>query len=157
MVYTEIRNINGKRYYYRVISLRKEGKVSKKRVYLGHDPSISELSKREKEADKKLLPKKIKTTNKEIEKIKSKIIGTLKKYKVKRAGLFGSYVRGEQRKNSDIDILVDIPDKNMSLLDFIDLKLKLEEVLSRKVDLVEYNTIKSLIKNRVLNEEVRII
>jgi hypothetical protein len=43
MAYTEIRNINSKKYYYRVISIRKGKKISKKRIYLGYDLSNSEL------------------------------------------------------------------------------------------------------------------
>ncbi len=42
--------------------------------------------------------------NKEIEKIKKKIVPILKKNKVVRAGIFGSYARGENKKNSDVDI-----------------------------------------------------
>ena len=156
MAYTEVRNINGKKYFYRVVSVRNGKKVSKKRIYLGAGLSGSEIKEKEKEADKKMLTKKIKP-NREIEKIKSKIQGILKKNKVNRAGIFGSYSRGEQRKDSDIDIAVNINDKNMSLLGFIGLKLALEKVLNKKVDLVEYSVIKPLIKNRILNEEIKII
>src|SRR3989338_6993832 len=113
MVYTEIKEINGKKYFYRVVSIRTGKNVSKKRVYLGHSLSVKELSKKEKEANKLLLSKKIKNNSKEIEKIKGKIINILKQNKVTEAGIFGSYSRGEQRKNSDIDILVRIEDENM--------------------------------------------
>ena len=157
MTYTEIRNINGKKYYYRVISVRRGEKISKKRMYLGHDLSNSELSKKEVIADKKLLPKKMNKVSKEIEKIKPKIVNILKKNKVNRAGIFGSYSRGNQKKNSDIDIVVNIEDKNMSLLGFIKLIRLLEEALKRKVDLVEYSAIKPRIRDRILNEEIRII
>ena len=156
MAFTEIRNINNKQYYYRVLSIRRGNKISKRRVYLGSNLPYSELKKKENEADKKLLFKKIKP-NKEIEKIKSIIIKILKKNKVTRAGIFGSYSRGEQNKNSDIDIVVEINDKNMSLIGFIRLKLRLEEVLGKKVDLVEYSAIKSLIKDNILKEEIRIL
>lgn len=156
MAYTEIRNINGKKYYYRVISVRKGDKISKKRVYLGAGLSNENILKKAKEADKKMLTKE-KKPNREIERIKSKIIKVLKKNKVSRAGIFGSYSRGEQNKNSDIDIAVEINDDNMSLLGFIGLKIKLEDALGKKVDLVEYSVIKPLIKNRVLNEEIKII
>ena len=156
MAFTEIRNINSKKYYYRVISIRNGDKVSKKRVYLGAGLSDFEIIKKEREADKKMQIKKTKP-NKEIEKIKSKIIKILKKNKVSKAGIFGSYSRGEQKQNSDIDIVVKIEDKNMSLLGFIGLKLKLEDVLGKKVDIVEYAALKPLIKNRILNEEIRII
>ena len=156
MAFTEVRNINGKKYYYRVISIRNGSKVSKRRIYLGSGLSNSEITKKEREADKKMSPEKIKP-NKEIEKIKSKITDVLKKNKVSRAGIFGSYSRGKQKKDSDIDIAVEINDKYMSLLGFIGLKLALEKVLGKKVDLVEYSAIKRLIKDRILNEEIRII
>ena len=156
MAFTEVRNINGKRYYYRVISIRNGNKVSKKRIYLGTRLIDSEIIKKEKEADKKMMIKKTKP-NKEVEKIKSKITKILKKNKVSRAGIFGSYSRGEQKKNSDIDIAVEINDKDMSLLGFITLKMKLESVLGKKVDLVEYSVIKPLIRNNILNEEIKII
>lgn len=154
MVYTEVRNIRGKKYYYRVISVRDKNKISKKRVYLGCEIPKVNLLQKEKEADRKLLPQK---PNKELENIKSKIVSVLKRNKVSRAGIFGSYSRGEQKKSSDIDIAVEIEDKNMSLLDFIRLIRLLEEVLKRKVDLVEYSAIKPRVKNRILKEEVRVI
>ncbi|MBS3075937.1 nucleotidyltransferase family protein [Candidatus Pacearchaeota archaeon] len=95
--------------------------------------------------------------NKEIEEIKSKIVPVLKKNKVIKAGIFGSYSRGEQKKNSDIDIAVEINDSNMSLLGFIGLIRSLEKLLKRKVDLVEYSAIKQRIKQRILQEEIKII
>jgi len=58
---------------------------------------------------------------KELENIKKRIIPILKKYNVKKAGIFGSYVRGEQKKNSDVDLLVEV-DKKVSLIGFIRLK-----------------------------------
>jgi len=88
--------------------------------------------------------------------IKKKIISTLKKNHVIKAGIFGSYARGEQKEDSDIDILVEIS-KPISLLDFSGLKIELEETIGKKVDLVEYETIKPLIKKHILNEEIRII
>lgn len=156
MAFTEVRNINSKKYYYRVLSIRKGKKISKKRIYLGAELSNSEIIKKEKEADKKMLIKKTKP-NREIKKIKSKIINILKKNKVTRAGIFGSYAIGKQKKNSDIDILIQINDKKMSLLGFIKLNQLLEETLNKKVDLVEYHVIKPRIRDRILKEEVRII
>ncbi|MBL7147582.1 MAG: nucleotidyltransferase family protein [Nanoarchaeota archaeon] len=95
--------------------------------------------------------------NNKLKKIKSKIVPILKKHGVVRAGIFGSYVYGTQKKNSDIDILVEIKNKKMSLLGFIRIKHELEDSLKKKIDLVEYNTIKPQIKERILNEEVKII
>lgn len=88
---------------------------------------------------------------------KEKIVRILKKNSVVKAGIFGSYAKGEAKKKSDIDILVKIKNKKMSLLGFIHIKNELEDTLGRKVDLVEYAAIKPLIKARVLAEEVRII
>jgi predicted nucleotidyltransferase len=92
--------------------------------------------------------------NKEIEKMKPKIIEVLKKNNVKRAGIFGSYARGEQKKNSDVDIIVEF---DGSLFDFVGLKLELEKRLKKKVDLVEYAAIKPRIKNYILSDEVKMI
>jgi len=91
-----------------------------------------------------------------IEEIKEKIIPILKKHGVTKAGIFGSVVRGEATENSDIDILVEI-ESDMSLLDFVGLKLDLEEALGKKVDLGEYCTIKPIIKDQILSEEVPIL
>jgi hypothetical protein len=87
-----------------------------------------------------------------IEQLKQKIIPILKRYGAEKAGLFGSYVRGEATADSDIDILVQIG-KDISLLDFVGLKLEIEEALNRKVDLVEYDTIKPVLRERILCEQ----
>ncbi len=94
--------------------------------------------------------------NPQVEEIKKKILPILKKYGVKKAGVFGSIVRGEAKEDSDIDILVEIESK-ISLLDFVGLKLELEEALRRKVDLGEYSVIKPVIKDQILSEEVSIL
>ena len=92
---------------------------------------------------------------KEIENIRKKVVPILKKNGVLKAGLFGSVVRGEEKRRSDIDILVKFP-KGKSLLDLVGLKLELEETLRKKVDIVTYNSIYHLLKEKILNEEVRI-
>ena len=88
-----------------------------------------------------------------IEQIKKIIVPILKRSGVKRAAVFGSVARGEARPDSDIDILVEI-EEDISLLDFVGIKIELEEVLGRKVDLVEYSTIKPLLRKRILDEQV---
>ncbi len=60
------------------------------------------------------------------------------------------------KKGSDVDILVKMPDE-LSLFDFVGVKLELEEALGRKVDLVEYDTIKPLLKDNILKEQVEIL
>jgi uncharacterized protein len=93
---------------------------------------------------------------KDIDDIRKKIAPILKRYGVKKAGVFGSCVRGELKEDSDIDILVEI-EKDLSLLDFVGLKLEIEDVLQRKVDLVEYCTVKPLLRERILREQVAIL
>ena len=88
--------------------------------------------------------------------IAAKIIPILKSYGAKRASLFGSAARGEMKNDSDIDILVDI-EKNISLLEFVKIKQLLEEKLGRKVDLVEYQTLKPALKDKILAEQVSIL
>lgn len=92
-----------------------------------------------------------------IDEIKRKTLPILKKYDLRKAGIFGSLVRGELKEGSDVDILVEIERDDMSLLDFVGIKLELEEALGRKVDLVEYDTIKPLLKERILAEEVPLL
>ena len=84
--------------------------------------------------------------------IKKQILPILKRQGVIKAALFGSTARGEDKKRSDIDILVKIP-KNKSLLDIIQLEFQLEEKLGRKVDIVEYDAIKPLLRDVILNEQ----
>jgi len=152
MVYTEIKKRNKNSYFYRVISIRDKTKIMKKRTYLGKNLQKNELVKKEKEADTNLI--RIKKQN-ALEKIKPDIISILKKYKIKKAGIFGSYARGEQRKNSDVDILIQ-PPKGMGL-EFVSVNLELEEKLGKKVHLVSYKFIDPYIKENILKEEIKII
>lgn len=78
-----------------------------------------------------------------------------KEYKAEIIGLFGSYVRGEQKKTSDIDILVRFLD-DASLFDLVGLADFLEEKLSIKVDVVPIDTIRKEIKEDILREAVYI-
>ncbi len=94
--------------------------------------------------------------SKDLEKIKKIIVITLRKYGIKKAGIFGSYVKGEQKKNSDIDILIEAQ-KRFSLFDLIALERELKEKLGIKVDLLTYNGIYHLLRDRILSQEVRII
>jgi uncharacterized protein len=92
-----------------------------------------------------------------LEEIKKKILPILEKYHIRKAGIFGSSVTGQARPDSDIDILIEIPSDDISLLDFVRIKLELEDALNKKVDLVEYSTIKPLIRERILQEEVALL
>jgi predicted nucleotidyltransferase len=87
-----------------------------------------------------------------LENIKKKIRPVLNKYEIKKAGIFGSSVRGDSEVN-DIDLLVKI-DQKISLLDFIGIKQELEDILGKNVDLVEYDSLKPALKDDILKEEV---
>ena len=87
-----------------------------------------------------------------IEQIKQSIVPILHRYGVSKAALFGSVVHDQMQPDSDIDMLVQI-DSDISLLEFIGLKLELEGVLNKKVDLVEYDTIKPPLRESILKEQ----
>jgi predicted nucleotidyltransferase len=76
----------------------------------------------------------------------------LKRFGVKRASLFGSLARGEDREDSDIDILVEF-EAGKSLLDLAGLKIELEELLGRRVDLLTFNSLHPLLKDKILKEQ----
>ncbi|MDO8516993.1 MAG: nucleotidyltransferase family protein [Nanoarchaeota archaeon] len=93
--------------------------------------------------------------NKNIEEIKQKIAPVLRRYKVTKAGIFGSFARGEQKKGSDVDILIEIGDW-AGLLALAGLKIQLQEAIRRKVDIVEYSCIRKELKDNILNDEIPI-
>src|SRR3989338_1319363 len=96
--------------------------------------------------------------NKDIKSIQKKIIPILKKNNVVRAGIFGSYARGEAKKRSDIDILIKVrKGKKFSLLDLVGLQMELEEKLGKKVDLLTYNGISPYLKKYIMEDEIKII
>lgn len=91
-----------------------------------------------------------------LDEIKKKAVPILKSEGATRAALFGSFARGEAGKDSDIDILVDLP-KEKSLFEFAGLQIKLEKALGKKVDLVEYSTIKPRLESYILSNQIRIL
>jgi len=84
--------------------------------------------------------------------IKKQIVPILRRQGVLRAAVFGSFARGEETRNSDIDILVKMA-KNKSLLDLVGLKLELEDKLGRDVDVISYGGIHPLLKSIILKEQ----
>jgi predicted nucleotidyltransferase len=92
-----------------------------------------------------------------IEQLKSKLEALkphlIDQYKVETIGFFGSYVRGEQKKTSDLDILVSFTEAP-SLFTFIELEDFLSQQLGIKVDLVMKDSLKPRIKSSILQEAV---
>ena len=77
------------------------------------------------------------------------------KYHVSEIGVFGSYVRGEQNENSDIDILVEYyPKSIISLLDVSSLKNYISDLLHMKVDVIHKKDIRIELRENILNEAV---
>ncbi|EKD38624.1 MAG: hypothetical protein ACD_75C00671G0003 [uncultured bacterium] len=78
-----------------------------------------------------------------------------REYAVVSLGLFGSYVRGEQRKGSDLDVLVEFADVP-GMLKFLDLERDLSHLLGVPVDLVQKEALKPSIGKRILEEVLSI-
>jgi predicted nucleotidyltransferase len=77
------------------------------------------------------------------------------KYGVAVVGVFGSYVRGEQKRQSDIDLLVDILHP-ISLLELVGAEIHLSEVLGLKVDLVPKRDVREELRETVFAETIAI-
>lgn len=77
------------------------------------------------------------------------------RYKVKSLGVFGSQVRGEARRDSDVDILVEFKE-TPDLFRFMDLEDDLVALLRRRVDLVTKRALKGNIGKRILSEVVEV-
>lgn len=77
------------------------------------------------------------------------------KYQIKKLGIFGSYVRGENKRGSDLDILVEFSEgAGMDLIKFIELENYISDFLGVKVDLVMKSALKPEIGRRILEEAV---
>ncbi len=87
-----------------------------------------------------------------IQQIRKKILPTLQRYDVTRAAIFGSFARGQSSKRSDIDLLIEFKGEK-SLLDLAGLKIALQELLKTKVDVLTYNSLNPLLKDRILSEQ----
>lgn len=97
----------------------------------------------------------VKSKQKDLSVLKKQIKNILQKHDITRAGIFGSYARGDQKKSSDIDIIIK-PAKNMGF-GFAGLEIELSQKLKKKVDLVSYNGLSPYLKDKILSQEVRII
>jgi predicted nucleotidyltransferase len=85
--------------------------------------------------------------------IKNKLPILAHDYRVKRMGIFGSVVRGEDTVDSDIDMLVTFS-RPPGFFDFLRLEEYLSRVINRKVDLVSRKAIKPVVRDKILREVV---
>lgn len=88
--------------------------------------------------------------------IQMQILPILKKAGVLRSGIFGSFARGDEQEDSDLDILVELK-RGQSYFDLANLQEELELALGRKIDIGTYNSIHPAIKEEVLKQEERIL
>lgn len=91
------------------------------------------------------------TVNEIVKIIKNNKEGFRAEYGVKKIGVFGSYVRGEENEASDLDILVEL-EKPIGFVKFIRLEKRISELLGVKVDLVTKKALKPFIGQRILQE-----
>ena len=93
---------------------------------------------------------------KQIQNILASSKGELRKrYKVRELGIFGSYSRGEQKKSSDVDILVKF-NPNATLFDFVGLGNYLEEKLKIKVDVVSERGIRPELRSNIIKGVLKV-
>ena len=91
----------------------------------------------------------------DIQTIRQKTLPIFKQYRVRKAAVFGSVARGENYQASDVDILVEMPEKSR-LFDVLALQIDLEALLGRPVDLVEYEAIRERLKPYILRDQMSI-
>ena len=91
-----------------------------------------------------------------MEKIGRKYLVLKDKYKIKTLALFGSYVRGAQKRKSDVDILVEF-EKPIGLFQFMALERELSAIIGKKVDLVMKTALKQRIGEHILREAIYIL
>ena len=68
--------------------------------------------------------------------ISKTVAPVMRRYGIKRAKVYGSFARGEEREDSDVDLLITLGDKKLSIWDFVGLRNELEENLHRSVDVI---------------------
>lgn len=86
---------------------------------------------------------------------RDKLRAIFKEYGVIKAAVFGSQARGDAKKNSDIDLLVEMED-GRTLFDLGGLSVDLKKLFGKKVDLVQYGAIRPLFKEQIMKDQIQI-
>jgi predicted nucleotidyltransferase len=125
---------------------------------------VMELAKQLSPIDKKRLVEQL-SSELELEEVKPKTLEEIKailipykpflveKFKIWELGIFGSYVRGEQNKDSDVDILVEFS-QVPTLFDLVEIEYSISDKLGLPVDLVDKKSLKAALCEQILNETV---
>jgi predicted nucleotidyltransferase len=79
---------------------------------------------------------------------RARLITVLRQQGVRRAGVFGSFARGEQTPTSDVDLLIE-PDAEATLFTLARLEMALEDILGRPVDLITFNALETSARPRL--------
>ena len=90
------------------------------------------------------------------QKINQTVKSTLGKYNLKSAAIFGSYARGEENENSDLDILISLK-RDMNLLDIIGIEQELEDILGKKVQIITERSIKPRLREYIYRDLIQVI
>lgn len=88
--------------------------------------------------------------------LKKQLIPVLRKNSVTRAAFFGSFARGDNRPDSDIDLLIEL-EKTKSLMDLIGLEQALEDKFKKDFDLVTFNSVNPRLKNYIYKDLIEIL
>ena len=96
----------------------------------------------------------IKRENPVIKKMRDAFPSIRDTYGIRKIGIFGSYARGEQNRNSDVDILVDFTEGNATFDNFMALAEDLENLLEKRVDLLTLSGVDRYIRSRVESEVI---
>lgn len=80
------------------------------------------------------------------------------KWKATSMAFFGSVLRDDFRPDSDVDVMLAFnPNAHWSLFDIVDMKLELEEIFKRNVDILEEGTVRNPIKRRCIYENIEVV
>ena len=89
---------------------------------------------------------------------RSSIINFCRKWQASRMAFFGSVLRDDFRPDSDVDVIITFkPESQWSLFDVIDMKLELENIFKREVDILEEGTVRNPIKRRCIYENIEVV
>jgi uncharacterized protein len=100
--------------------------------------------------------KKIQTIDELLSVLKGCRQGLAERYGVRDLAVFGSYVKGNQHRRSDIDILVELEKTSKTFDNYMELKFYLTRIIGGKVDLVLKDSIREELKERVFSEAVHV-
>jgi len=91
-----------------------------------------------------------------VESLSEAVVPILREHRVVRAGVFGSRSREDHRPDSDLDLLVELP-QGSSMLDLVGLEQAISDRLGIKAHVVTYNSLPRLLRDHILADEIRIL